>query len=53
MSSTTRRATYIRKDLLDKYGLDIPVTLDDFVNVLRVFKENGVKYPYVGREKFI
>lgn len=38
---------------MDKYGLDIPVTLDDFVNVLRVFKENGVKYPYVGREKFM
>lgn len=53
MSSTTRRATYIRKDLLDKYGLDIPVTLDDYVNVLKVFKENGVKYPYVGREKFM
>lgn len=53
LSSTTRRATYIRKDLLDKYNLEIPVTLDDYVNVMRVFKENGVKYPYVGREKFM
>ncbi|GEM_PF-318048 len=53
LSSTTRRATYIRKDLLDKYNLEIPVTLDDYVEVMRVFKENGVKYPYVGREKFM
>jgi len=53
LSSTTRRATYIRKDLLDKYNLEIPVTLDDYVNVMRVFKDKGVKYPYVGREKFM
>jgi len=53
LSSTTRRATYIRKDLLDKYGLKVPVTLDDFVNVMKVFKQNGVKYPYVGREKWM
>lgn len=53
LSSTTRRATYIRKDLLDKYNLEIPVTLDDYVEVMKAFKENGVKYPYIGREKFM
>ena len=43
------KATYIRKDLLDKYGLEIPDTIDDFVEVMRVFKENGMKYPYCAR----
>ncbi len=35
----------IRQDWLDKYELEAPVTLDDYTNVLRVFKENGVQYP--------
>ena len=46
------RVTYIRKDLLEKYNLKTPVTIDDFVDVLRVFKENGMKYPFSGREKW-
>lgn len=29
----------VRKDWLDKLGLDIPETLDDFYNVLKAFKE--------------
>lgn len=52
MSNTARRCTVIRKDLLDELGLDIPVTLDDYYNVLVAFKNAGVKYPYIGREKF-
>ena len=35
----------IRKDLLDKYGLEVPKTIADWENVLSVFKANGVKYP--------
>ncbi len=36
----------IRKDWLDDLGLDIPVTLDDWYNVLKAFKEEkGCKYP--------
>lgn len=35
----------IRKDLLDKYGLEVPKTILDWENVLSVFKANGVKYP--------
>lgn len=38
---------FIRKDLLDKWGLDIPVTIDDWENVFKVAKENGIKYPFV------
>lgn len=30
----------IRKDLLDKLGLPIPVTIDDWTHTLRAFKEN-------------
>ena len=35
----------IRKDLLDKAGLDMPVTVDDWYNVLRAFKDMGIEYP--------
>lgn len=36
---------YVRKDLLDKWGLDIPQTIDEWENVLKVAKENGVERP--------
>jgi len=39
---------YIRKDMLDKFGLEVPVTIDDWDNVFKVAKENGVKYPLTG-----
>lgn len=35
----------IRKDLLDKAGLDIPVTLDDWYEALVAFKDMGIKHP--------
>lgn len=35
----------VRQDWLDKYNLEAPVTLDDYTNVLRTFKENGVQIP--------
>lgn len=31
--------TYMRKDLLDKAGLKIPTTYDEFINVLRAFSK--------------
>ena len=44
-----RLATYmgfiLRKDLLDKAGLDTPKTIEDWDKVLRSFKEQGVKIP--------
>lgn len=39
---------YVRKDLLDKWGLDIPETIDDWTNVFKTAKENGIKYPLTG-----
>ena len=35
----------IRQDLLNRFGLDMPQTIDDWYNVLSVFKENGVESP--------
>jgi putative aldouronate transport system substrate-binding protein len=45
-------ATYVRKDLLDKYSLPVPSTIEEFTRVLRAFKENGMEYPYCGRENW-
>ncbi|MDF2960854.1 MAG: family 1 extracellular solute-binding protein [Paenibacillus sp.] len=52
LSNPSRRATAIRKDLLDKAGLPVPKTVDDYLNVMRKFKEMGVENPYQGRENF-
>ena len=35
----------VRADWLEKYGLEAPVTIDDYTNVLRTLKENGVQIP--------
>ncbi len=34
-----------RQDLLDEFGLDAPVTLDDYTEVLTAFRDNGVEIP--------
>jgi putative aldouronate transport system substrate-binding protein len=49
MTNTSRRATFIRKDLLDKAGLEIPKTPEETLKVLRAFKKMGVEQPFVGR----
>ena len=38
----------LRKDLLDKWNLDVPVTIDDWTEILATAKANGVKYPITG-----
>lgn len=35
----------VRKDLLEKYNLESPVTIDDYTNVLQTFKDNGIEVP--------
>jgi putative aldouronate transport system substrate-binding protein len=50
MSNPSRRGTFIRKDLLDKAGLEIPKTVEETLEVLRAFKEMGVEQPYVARK---
>lgn len=34
-----------RKDMLDKYSLEVPRTIDELTNVLRALKQNGVEVP--------
>ncbi|MFY9278928.1 MAG: extracellular solute-binding protein [Caldicoprobacterales bacterium] len=36
---TTSYPTWLRKDWLDKYGLEMPKTIEDLENILRTFKE--------------
>lgn len=36
---------FMRKDLLDEYGLKVPVTIEDWYNSLKTFKEHGVEAP--------
>nr|WP_150960310.1 extracellular solute-binding protein [Aneurinibacillus sp. XH2] len=52
ISNPSRRATFLRTDLLEKTGLPMPKTADEFLDVLRAFKELGVEYPYQFRENF-
>lgn len=37
---TTSYPTWIRKDWLKKYNLEMPKTIDEFENILKTFKEN-------------
>jgi putative aldouronate transport system substrate-binding protein len=53
LSNPSRRATWIRTDLLEKTGLPEPKTVDDYLNVMRAFKKLGVENPYMGREDFV
>jgi len=39
------RGLVIRKDLLDKFGLTEPETIDEWYNVLKTFKDNGIESP--------
>ncbi|MFE5317452.1 ABC transporter substrate-binding protein [Paenibacillus sp. NPDC056579] len=52
LTNPSRRGTFIRTDLLEKTGLPVPKTVDDFINVMRAFKKLGVENPYQMRENF-
>lgn len=52
LSIQSRRATFIRKDLLDATGLPVPKTVDEYLDVMRAMKKNGVEHPFAFREKF-
>lgn len=45
MSQTVYYGPMIRKDLLDKAGLEVPETLEEIDKVLYAFKDLGVKIP--------
>ncbi|MBQ4109669.1 MAG: extracellular solute-binding protein [Clostridia bacterium] len=42
----TNRGLVIRKDYLDKFGIAVPETMDDWYNMLTEFKNNGIEYPF-------
>ncbi|NRF93803.1 extracellular solute-binding protein [Paenibacillus frigoriresistens] len=53
------RIVYMRKDWMDKLGLQVPKTVDDYLNVLRAFRDkdpngNGKadEIPFIGRKNF-
>lgn len=52
LSNPSRRALFIRTDLLEKTGLPAPKTVEDMLNVMRAMKKLGVENPYQIREKF-
>jgi len=52
LSNPSRRALFVRTDLLEKTGLPAPKTVDDFLNVMREMKKLGVENPYQMRENF-
>ncbi|MEF2245251.1 MULTISPECIES: extracellular solute-binding protein [unclassified Paenibacillus] len=52
LENPARRATFLRMDLLEKTGLPLPKTVDEYMDVLRAFKKLGVENPYQYRENF-
>ncbi|MEK3780341.1 extracellular solute-binding protein [Paenibacillus sp. FSL R5-0810] len=52
LSNPSRRATFIRTDLLKQTGLPVPKTPEEFLDVIRAFKKLGVENPYQLRMDF-
>lgn len=52
LSNPSRRATWVRKDLLDKAGLKVPKTVEETLDMLRAFKKLGIENPFMGRQDF-
>lgn len=44
---------YVRKDLLDKWGFDIPETIDEWTAVFKKAKEEGHKYPFTCKKDLL
>lgn len=43
----------IRKDILDKLGLEVPETIDEWDTVLRAFKKDGIEVPFTTRKEWM
>ena len=43
---TASQGLALRKDMLDKAGLDVPTTIDEWTEVLRAFKAQGADAPF-------
>jgi putative aldouronate transport system substrate-binding protein len=53
LSNPSRRATWVREDLMVKAGITKdPKTVDEYLEMLRAFKKLGVEHPFMGRQDF-
>lgn len=52
LSKPSRVSVAIRMDLLEQTGLDVPETTEEYLEVLRAFRDLGVEHPFQGRENF-
>ncbi|WP_248924416.1 extracellular solute-binding protein [Paenibacillus hamazuiensis] len=53
ISQPSRRATWVREDLMKKAGITKdPKTVDEYLDMLRAFKKIGVEHPFMGRQDF-
>lgn len=52
LSNPSRRATWIRTDLLEQLKMDVPTTVEETLEVLRGFKSLGLEHPFAGRTNF-
>ncbi|WP_309299311.1 extracellular solute-binding protein [Paenibacillus sp. YYML68] len=53
LSNPSRRATWVRADLMEKAGITKdPKTVDEYLEMLRAFKKMGVEHPFMGRQDF-
>jgi putative aldouronate transport system substrate-binding protein len=53
LSSPSRRATWVREDLMVKAGITKdPKTVEEYMDMLRAFKKIGVEHPFMGRQDF-
>jgi len=43
----------VRKDMLDKLGLSLPETIDEWETALRAFKNEGVEVPFTTRSEWM
>lgn len=53
ISKPSRRATWVREDLMQKAGITKdPQTVDEYLDMLRAFKNIGIEHPFMGRQDF-
>lgn len=43
----------VRKDILNRLGLDIPETIEEWETVLRAFKAEGIEVPFTARQEWM
>ncbi|MFI3237721.1 MAG: extracellular solute-binding protein [Lachnospiraceae bacterium] len=52
-SGNSMRGPIINTEYLEEAGLDLPVTIDDWTEMLTAFRDMGVKYPLIYEEAYL